>query len=119
MGLGKCFSGLGGLLFLAIQLPRFRRMVFAALLLFIPPSLLSASDKVGLRDALIYTWIPSGSYFTGCLSADRECYGLERLPEKIVMARGFWIGRTEVTQAAYKQVMNADPSYYKGLRSPG
>ncbi len=75
---------------------------------------LGDSSKVSSRDGLVYQWIPPGSYMTGCLPGDLECYGLERRPEKIVIAGGFWIGRTEVTQAAYLRVMNADPSYYKG-----
>lgn len=76
------------------------------------------SPKVNLHDGLAYQWIPPGSYFTGCLPQDKECYGLERHREKIVVASGFWIGRTEVTQAAYMRIMNADPSYYKGADLP-
>jgi hypothetical protein len=55
------------------------------------------SSKVNPRDGLTYQWIPPGSYFTGCLPGDTECYGLERRREKIIVARGFWIARTEVT----------------------
>jgi formylglycine-generating enzyme required for sulfatase activity len=69
-------------------------------------------------DGLTHHWIPPGSYFTGCLPEDRECYGLERHREKIVVANGFWIGRTEVPQAAYKRVMDATPSFYKGADLP-
>jgi formylglycine-generating enzyme required for sulfatase activity len=76
------------------------------------------SSKVSPRDGLTYQWIPPGSYYTGCLPGDTECYGLERQREKIVVARGFWIGRTEVIQAAYMRIMNADPSYYKGANLP-
>jgi len=39
-------------------------------------------------------------------------------PGEIVVARGFWIGRTEVTQAAYMRLIHADPSYYKGADLP-
>lgn len=74
--------------------------------------------RMNLRDGLVYHWIPPGSYVTGCLPGDTECYGLERRPEKVVIANGFWIGRTEVTQAAYQRVMSADPSYYKGAELP-
>ena len=75
-------------------------------------------SKVNFRDGLTYQWIPAGSYFTGCLPNDEECYGLERHRERILVAPGFWLGRTEVTQAAYKRVMNADPSHYKGADLP-
>lgn len=76
------------------------------------------SSKVNSRDGLTYQWIPPGSYYTGCLPDDTECYGLERRREKITIPKGFWIGRTEVTQAAYKRVMDADPSRYKGADLP-
>jgi formylglycine-generating enzyme required for sulfatase activity len=75
-------------------------------------------SEVNPRDGLSYQWIPPGSYLTGCLPADTECYGLERHREKITIAQGFWIGQTEVTQAAYKRLMHADPSRYKGEDLP-
>jgi formylglycine-generating enzyme required for sulfatase activity len=92
--------------------------VIVAALAAVPPAAPGGSSKVNPRDGLTYQWIPPGSYFTGCLPEDRECYGLERHREKIVVASGFWIGRTEVTQAAYKRVMNAAPSFYKGADFP-
>ena len=67
-------------------------------------------SRLNPRDGLTYQWIPPGSYLTGCLPGDQKCYGLERKREKIDIAQGFWIGRTEVTQAAYKRVTGADPS---------
>jgi formylglycine-generating enzyme required for sulfatase activity len=73
---------------------------------------------VNPRDGLRYEWIPPGSYDTGCLPGDTECYGLERHRENITIGQGFWIGRTEVTQAAYMRVMNAAPSRYKGADLP-
>jgi formylglycine-generating enzyme required for sulfatase activity len=51
------------------------------------------------------------------LPDDKQCFGLERHPAKIAV-RGFWIGRTEVTQAAYLRVMQADPSFYHGADLP-
>jgi sulfatase modifying factor 1 len=76
------------------------------------------SSKLNPQDGLTYQWIPPGSYYTGCLAGDTECYGLERHREKIAVASGFWIGRTEVTQAAYMRIMNAAPSFYKGADLP-
>jgi formylglycine-generating enzyme len=83
---------------------------------FPPPP--DSSSKVNAKDGLSYEWIPPGSYYTGCLPGDTDCYGLERQREKITIGRGFWIGRTEVTQAAYMRVMSANPSRYKGADRP-
>jgi formylglycine-generating enzyme len=80
-------------------------------------------DAAGLpsrkgRDGLNYIRIPPGSYMTGCLPQDMNCMGLERRRAKIVLASSFWIGQTEVTQAAYQRVMHADPSRYPGASRP-
>jgi formylglycine-generating enzyme required for sulfatase activity len=104
-------SSSGKLRFLGLPL-------IVAALTVVLPAISAGSSNVNPRDDLTYQWIPPGSYFTGCLRGDTECYGLERHREKIVVASGFWISRTEVTQAAYMRVMNADPSYYKGTDLP-
>ncbi|MFP5228564.1 MAG: formylglycine-generating enzyme family protein [Acidobacteriota bacterium] len=90
-------------------------VVTAAVLSLPPPS--TDSVRLNPRDGLPYRWIPAGSYPTGCLPDDRQCYGLERHPAEIAV-RGFWIGETEVTQAAYRRVMQADPSHYHGAELP-
>jgi formylglycine-generating enzyme required for sulfatase activity len=82
------------------------------------PAAPASSSRSNPWDGLNYRWIPPGSYLTGCLPGDTECYGLERAREKVVIASGFWIGQTEVTQAAYQRVKNADPSFYKGPDLP-
>jgi formylglycine-generating enzyme required for sulfatase activity len=98
-----CFLGLAAIAPVWIVVPR--------------PTPESAS-KVNPKDGLTYQWIPPGSYYTGCLPDDTECYGLERHRERITIAQGFWIGRTEVTQAAYVRVMGTAPSRYKGADRP-
>jgi len=70
------------------------------------------------KDGLIYVWIPPGTYWTGCLPGDAQCIGWERKRAEVRIDAGFWIGQTEVTQAAYKKVMNADPSFYHGANLP-
>jgi formylglycine-generating enzyme required for sulfatase activity len=36
----------------------------------------------------------------------------------VEITRGFWMGQTEVTQAAFKKVMESDPSSFKGDQLP-
>src|SRR5262245_23854588 len=76
------------------------------------------SPRQNVRDGLAYQWIPPGSYFTGCLLQDADCYGRERQRKKVIVAHGFWIGRTEVSQAAYTRVMNLAPFFYRGPMLP-
>ncbi|HTV05476.1 MAG TPA: formylglycine-generating enzyme family protein [Acidobacteriaceae bacterium] len=75
-------------------------------------------SKINPKDDLTYVRIPPGSYVTGCLPGDTQCIGWERPKKKINIAKGFWIGRTEVTQAAYQRIMKVNPSYYRGANLP-
>jgi formylglycine-generating enzyme required for sulfatase activity len=74
--------------------------------------------KLNPRDHLAYVWIEPGSYFTGCSPVDTECMGRELPRHKVTIAKGFWIGRTEVTQAAYEHIMGSNPSRYRGANRP-
>ncbi len=90
-------------------------------LLFAPFAMAKKSNekkRVNHEDGLTYIWIPAGSYSTGCVQGDANCTGDERKKANISIPEGFWISETEVTQAAYKKVMNAEPSYYQGPRLP-
>src|SRR5689334_6053693 len=60
-------------------------------------------SKVNPIDGLRYVWIPPGSFTHGCSPGDKECYEDEFPPRKITLTRGFWLGQTEVTQAAYQK----------------
>lgn len=76
------------------------------------------ASRLNSRDQLTYIWIGPGSYLTGCDPRDKECIGWERPRHRIVILKGFWIGQTEVTQAAYQRIMNSNSSRYKGPQRP-
>jgi formylglycine-generating enzyme required for sulfatase activity len=67
---------------------------------------------------LTYVWIPPGRFTMGCSSGDAECSGDEEPSKNVNIAKGFWMGQTEVTQAAYKQVMGKNPSKSRGSKLP-
>jgi formylglycine-generating enzyme required for sulfatase activity len=69
-------------------------------------------------DELTYVWIPPGKFMMGCSPGDRWCADNEKPPHWVTITRGFWMGQTEVTQAAYERVMSANPSYFKGAQRP-
>ena len=70
-------------------------------------------------DKLTYVWIPPGTFDMGCSDGDKECYDDEKPVRKdVVIPQGFWMGETEVTQAAYKRVMGKNPSSFKGDNLP-
>ncbi len=55
------------------------------------------------RDGLKYVWIPPGTFEMGCSPGDNECYYDEKPSHQIRISKGFWIGQTDVTEAAYKR----------------
>jgi formylglycine-generating enzyme required for sulfatase activity len=59
------------------------------------------------KDELTYMWIPVGKFTMGCSPGDSECYVDEKPPHEVTITRGFWIGKTEVTVAAYSQFRTA------------
>lgn len=53
------------------------------------------------KDGLEYAWIPPGKFIMGCTEVDEPCEDNERPSRWVVLARGFWLGTTEVTNAAF------------------
>jgi len=74
--------------------------------------------QVNTKDGLTYVWVPAGSFTMGCSPGDGECYDNEKPPHSEQIAKGFWLGRTEVTQAAWAKVKGDDPSYFDGAQLP-
>jgi serine/threonine-protein kinase len=58
-------------------------------------------------DGLNYVWIPAGTFLMGCSQGDTECDPDEKPPHQVTLTRGFWIGQTEVTVAAYRRFATA------------
>lgn len=92
--------------------------ILLALALIASSHFFALRTKINPSDGLIYILIPPGRYTTGCLPEDKQCIGWERPLAKVTIARAFWIGRTEVTQAAWERVMKSNPSLYKGAKLP-
>ena len=75
------------------------------------PNIAPLATKVNPKDALTYVWIPPGQFKTGCSAADEGC-DEDETPHEVTIAKGFWIGQTPVTQAAYKHVSGENPSFF-------
>jgi len=72
------------------------------------------------RDSLSYVWIPPGKFTMGCSSRDvnvrihpsdpySKCWPEEEPAHQVTITKGFWLGQTPVTRAAYRRVTGADP----------
>ena len=73
---------------------------------------------VNPKDSLTYVWIPPGRFQMGCSADDSECGNSERPAHPVTLTKGFWIGQTPVTQAAYKKVVGSNPSDFRGDQLP-
>jgi formylglycine-generating enzyme required for sulfatase activity len=54
-------------------------------------------------DKLNYVWIPAGTFIMGCSVQDNDCRDDEKPAHQVTIEKGFWLGQTEVTVAAYRQ----------------
>ena len=81
------------------------------------PGTVWRNEKVGLD----YVWVPAApqGYMMGCSTGDRECYDNEMPQHRIMIPNGFWIGQTEVTQAAFRRMTGTiNPSDFNGDSLP-
>jgi TonB family protein len=76
------------------------------------------ASLVNPKDGLRYVWIPPGVFTMGCSQGDTECVDNEKPPHEEQIVSGFWLGQTEVTQAAYQRVTGSNPSAHKGDQLP-
>ncbi|MBZ5670431.1 MAG: formylglycine-generating enzyme family protein [Acidobacteriia bacterium] len=79
------------------------------------------TGRENFKDGLKYNWMPPGTFIMGCSADDNECDDAEKPPHRVKIRKGFWIGQTEVTVAAYKRFAAATgrqmpdaPTFNKG-----
>ncbi len=55
-----------------------------------------------------YVWIPCLAFLDGCRPSGYRCNSTHEKPRhKVTITKGFWLGRTPVTVAAYKRFVEA------------
>jgi formylglycine-generating enzyme required for sulfatase activity len=59
------------------------------------------------KDGLEYVWIPPGTFSMGCSPGDNECLQVEKPSHQVTITKGFWLGQTEVTVAAYRRFVES------------
>ena len=65
------------------------------------------TPKVNPKDQQQYVWIPPGKFTMGCSSTDRQCAPDESPAHAVEISKGFWMGQTPVTVAAWKNYRTA------------
>ena len=59
-----------------------------------------------------FVLIPSGSFMMGCSDGDETCNDDEKPQHKVTISNSFYMGKYEVTQGQWKQVMGNNPSRF-------
>jgi len=72
-----------------------------------PQSPSGGTVKENPKDGLKYVWIPPGTFMMGCSPGDNECASWEKPRHQVAITKGFWIGQTPVTEAAFQRYVSA------------
>jgi formylglycine-generating enzyme required for sulfatase activity len=78
----------------------------------------TGTTRVNPKDRLTYIWIPAGTFTMGCSPGDSECDDHEKPAHHVTITKGFWMGQTGVTLAAYERVIGSNPSEHIGAALP-
>lgn len=85
-----------------------------------PPLQATDAPGAGLRPAHVIAdlklellWVAPGEFTMGSPADEPERNKAEGPPTRVTLTRGFWLGRTEVTQAQYEAIMGTNPSSLK------
>ena len=62
-----------------------------------------SSVQTNPKDGLPYVWIPPGEFWMGATPQDIEAEADEKPRHRVRISKGFWMGETPVTVAAYKR----------------
>ena len=62
-------------------------------------------------------WCPPGTFLMGSPDGERHRGGYET-QHQVTLTKGFWLARTEVTQAQWRSVMGNNPSEHRGEDLP-
>jgi formylglycine-generating enzyme required for sulfatase activity len=65
------------------------------------------TPKVNPHDGQAYVWIPPGRFTMGCSSGDPDCADDEKPAHVVEITGGFWLARTEVTDAQHRKAVAA------------
>ena len=72
------------------------------------------TNSIGMK--LVY--IPPGEFMMGSPSKELQRGSDEGPQHQVKITSGFYMGTTEVTQFQYEQIMNKNPSHFKGQNNP-
>jgi formylglycine-generating enzyme required for sulfatase activity len=101
----------GAIVFWRRQAPRMAVLEKKVAAAAIPQEAAFAGTKlqtwINPKDGLTYVWMPPDSFSMGCSPGDSECQPDENPRHLVELPEGFWLGQTEVTNAAYHRLVQS------------
>jgi formylglycine-generating enzyme required for sulfatase activity len=67
--------------------------------------------------SMTFCWCPAGEFMMGSPTYEED-RGNDENQVKVTLSKGFWMAKTEVTQAQWQAVMGTNPSEFKGANLP-
>jgi sulfatase modifying factor 1 len=64
-----------------------------------------------------FYWCPPGDFLMGSLASE-DGYCTDCIQTMVTLSKGFWMGKTQLTQAQWKAIMGNNPSSLKGDNLP-
>ena len=66
---------------------------------------------LGGKTTMAMVWCPPGKFLMGSPASESDRFS-EETQHEVTLTQGFWLGKTEVTQAQWKAVMRTNPAYF-------
>ncbi len=66
---------------------------------------------------LTMCWIPAGEFLMGSPNGELDRFDNET-QHRVIISKGYWLAKTETTQAQWQAVMGSNPSKFKGSNLP-
>ena len=66
---------------------------------------------------LEFVWMAPGTFVMGSQDCERDRQD-EETPHDVTLTHGFWMGKYEITQTQWRQIMGNDPSHFEGPAKP-
>jgi len=92
---------------------------------YVSPALLGGDHKIGDERTIelpggvkmVFCWCPAGEFLMGSPDSENGRDD-EELQHRVRITKGFWMAKTEVTQAQWESVMGNNPSKFSGSNLP-
>lgn len=96
--------------------------LLAAALVLISTHIAYGNEEIEMAlpggESMSFVWIEPGTFMMGSADVDKTRLSAESPQHEVVISRGFWLGKYEITQRQWQAVMGDNPSHYESPNRP-